>query len=270
MALKDLLVHVDSGTETAQQVAIALAVAHGAHLVGLHVISKVEFPNYSDARIPQESIRGNADTARARVDQVRASFLQMAEARGCEPAWNAVLGTGSQPLTDAARYVDLVIVDKMKEERLAGMPLISNGELIERCSRAVLVVPPGIPTTILDRHIVIAWDGGRQSTRAINDALPLLERAHRITLVAVNPAAGDESLADIRAHLGRHGIDADTRRVVNREAKVSSALSSIAADLGADLIVMGAYNHTRLRETLLGGTTREMLRDTPVPVLMAH
>ena len=120
---------------------------------------------------------------------------------------------------------------------------------------------------------MVCWDGSRNAARAIADALPLLARAKAVEVVIVTgkPGESDEIAgADIAHHLARHGLKVEVERLVARDIDITSTLLSRAADLGADLIVMGGYGHSRWREFVLGGATRGILASMTVPVLMSH
>ncbi len=127
----------------------------------------------------------------------------------------------------------------------------------------------------MGRNVLVAWNGSREATRAVNDALPILERADKVTVLAVNPGKngndhGDIPSADIALHLARHGVKAEASQTVSDELEVGSIILSRISDLGADLVVMGAYGHSRMRELMMGGVTRDLLRHMTVPVLMSH
>jgi nucleotide-binding universal stress UspA family protein len=148
-------------------------------------------------------------------------------------------------------------------------------EVILACSRPVLVVP--FARRRLDRigtNVVVAWNGSREAGRAVQDAVPLLAMSGAVTVLLVDPEedADIELAEDLVLHLARHGLYARTQ-VIRRELStlsVSDTLLAQVADLDADLLVMGAYGHSRLREMILGGVTRDILRNMNVPVLMAH
>ena len=173
-------------------------------------------------------------------------------------------------MLDAARFVDLVVVGKDNDEQPGGTPLFDNAQLVGRCPRPVLIVPPAGSRGTVGRDVMVAWNGGPKSVRAVADALPLLERARRVSIVAIDPAEGDVSAQGMREHLGRHGIEAEVRRIVGKGGEAGDTLVSVAADLGSDLVVMGAYSRGGVRELLLGGTTRRLLKTMTMPVLMAH
>jgi nucleotide-binding universal stress UspA family protein len=120
--------------------------------------------------------------------------------------------------------------------------------------------------------VLIAWNGSRESSRALHDALPLMATPGAVTALTVNasPTESEALTGDVVSHLAHHGLETKVELVETKELGASDVVLSRVADLGADLIVMGAYGHSRLREMILGGMTRDMLRHMTVPVLMAH
>ena len=120
---------------------------------------------------------------------------------------------------------------------------------------------------------MVCWDGGRAATRAIADAMPLLERARRVEVVIVANERGKQDEiegVDMGAHLARHGLNVEIKRTAIGDIDVADVILSHAADAGTNFIVMGGYGHSRLREFVLGGVTRSILRSMTVPVLMSH
>jgi len=171
-----------------------------------------------------------------------------------------------------ARRFDLSIVAQPEAEKAAVEKMIVSGAIFD--SGRPVVVVPYIQTAPfkLDR-VMICWDNSRPAARAIADAMPVLGLARSTEVVTVVEGALNEDepdRADIGQHLTRHGLSVSINRIVREKIDVASALLSHAADSGADLIVMGAYGHSRLREFILGGVTQSMLRSMTVPVLMSH
>ena len=150
--------------------------------------------------------------------------------------------------------------------------LIAESTLFES-GRPVIVVPYIQKAPLKLDRVMVCWDGSRQATRAIADAMPLLERAGQVELVIVANERGKQDEiagADMGQHLARHGLKVDVNRITDGDIDVADALLSHAADAGVDFMVMGGYGHSRLREFVLGGVTRSILRSMTVPVLMSH
>ena len=141
--------------------------------------------------------------------------------------------------------------------------------------RPVLVLPYAGDAAVKADNVLVCWDAGREAARAVTDALPLLRRAKRVTVLSVDSRAsagghGEQPGADIALYLSRHGIKAEAARTTSGGIDPGSVILSRAFDYGADLIVMGAYGHSRLRELVLGGATREIFRSMTVPVFLSH
>ena len=277
MALKDLLVYVDDSEACTARVdvAIRLARTHNAHLVGLYVMPPLEIPVYAEVRIPDEILVEEKEAARARAAKAKEAFIAATDKADLSSEWRFVEAKRVPTLELQGRYVDLVVVGQ-KDDR---DPLAIAGSLTEDvildCGRPVLVIPSaGAPDTVGD-HVLVAWNASREAVRAVNDALPLLKQAQTVDLLAINPPGyiageGEIPSTDICQHLVRHGVNATATHLEAQDSSVGEMLLSRAADKGADLIVMGAYGHSRVREFVLGGATRHLLEHMTVPVLMVH
>lgn len=174
-----------------------------------------------------------------------------------------------------ARYADVAIMTRPSE----GVGAELREEIIEgvlfHSGRPALVVPPGWSGTGIGKRVVVAWDASREATRALSEADDILEFAEAVTVLTVDAKPkmfghGDQPGANITAHLSRRGLPAEVRNVDSMGRSASLAILEEATALGADLVVMGGYAHSRLRELVFGGATRELLRTATVPLLMAH
>jgi nucleotide-binding universal stress UspA family protein len=276
MAFKDVLVHVDTdpASDSRIDVAARLAAWHDAHLTGLHVMTPIPFPGYVEIELPRLAREIQAQQLRERAEKARAAFEAGARAAGAAPAeWRAVEGSILETARLHGRYADLVIVGQgIDIDDPTGELAVLPEELVLGIGRPVLVVPRYGAFTLLGDHVLVGWNASREAARAVNDALPLLRRAQRVTVLSVDPADSDRRLpgADITLHLARHGVNAVASQTFGADIAVGDILLSVAADVGADLIVIGAYGHSRLREMVLGGVTRHLLRHMTVPVLMSH
>jgi nucleotide-binding universal stress UspA family protein len=186
-----------------------------------------------------------------------------------------VIETGIADAADVfgrlGRCHDLSIVCQARPESSLPEDLVIEGALFGS-GRPILVVPYVQKTGIRFDRVMVCWDGGRNAARAIADAMPVLKRAKEIDIVSVESRERRDELvgADIAQHLARHGIRATVKPIVSADPDVESTILSYAADSSTDLIVMGGYGHTRLREFVLGGATRGMLNAMTVPTFMAH
>jgi nucleotide-binding universal stress UspA family protein len=280
MSYKNLLVHVDDSKGSAGRidVAVRLALDYGAHLTGIYLISEPSPAGFVQGYLPPELIGTLQAEARGRAEAALARFTEAAERNQLshEARTEQVLPTeAAEALCMHARYADLLILGQVDpDDETADWPRLPE-EVVLGSGRPGLVVPYiGAPKT-LGTRVVIAWDAGRESARAVADAVPLLERARSVYVVSINPRSdafghGDEPGADIALHLARHDIKVEVQRIESRDIDVANTILSHIADQAADLLVMGAYGHSRLRELVLGGVTRTILRDMTVPVLMSH
>jgi nucleotide-binding universal stress UspA family protein len=284
MSLKDILVHLDDrrNNEMRLRLACDLARRHGAHLTGLFVIEPPSFAGFAmpggaaGAEIEAwQAIQAKQREARLAVGRkLEATFGEALRAAGIAGEWRISDGDTGDLVTLQARYADLVVIGQSGPDdqgRGAAVPqsvLIGSG-------RPVLIVPYVGSFETLGRRVMVAWNATREAARALNDALPLLIQAEAVTVLSVNPergiaGEGDVPAADIALHLARHGVKAEAAHVVVEDVAVGDALLSRAADLGSDLIVMGGYGHSRLREFALGGATRTLLEHMTVPTLLSH
>jgi len=272
MTIRSILLHLgdDPRVQARTEAALGLARRHEAHLTGLHVLPATRWPAAMDGRILEQYKAQIAADEKQRANEVRAAFETAAKRDGVIAEWREARGDAAAILADQARYADLVVVGQADPER----PM-QGGELIEdlvfTAGRPVLVVPYAGRFAGVGERVLIAWKSGREAARAVKDALPILHKAKSVTVLSVN---ADDSAhypgQDLAAYLARHGVKAEARKTVAGDIDVSDVLLSTAADLGADLLVMGAYSRSRLREAILGGVTNDLLDRMTVPTLFAH
>ena len=173
-----------------------------------------------------------------------------------------------------ARYADLTLVGDglMADPELRSR--VIDGALFQS-ARPVLIIPKGKAATLTPKKVVLAWDSGFEAARAAREALDILSAADEVYVTMVDPSAsygrnGEEPGADVAGYLVRHGISVDVKRLPSEGRSISEVLNRYAQDASADLIVMGAYGHSRMRERVFGGVTQSMLETATVPVLMAR
>ncbi len=278
MPLHDILVQLDSTEQSGQRLRLAadLARKHGAHLTGLHVYDPMPalfVPDPSGGAVIAELLEQIRADAIAAATRIEADFRERIQREGIAGEWRLVEGSVPQRTALHARYADLVILgqdDPTTEEDADGVTIEAT---LFTSGRPVLLVPFAGRFETLGRRVLIGWNAGREASRAVHDALPLIAGAEQVTILAVNPGDGghgEEPGADIARHLARHGLAVTVERTAAAEIGAGDLLLNRAAEIGADLIVTGAYGHSRFRELVLGGVTRTLLRQMTVPVLMSH
>jgi len=274
---KSILVHYDAGkTAPARlQVAFELAALSGAHVAALYAVSAVPEPSYGyeGAQIVREA----QQRLRAEMrDAARRSYDETVRRAGFERAeWRETGADALGAVALHARYADLVVIGQQPPELPGGVDRQFERSLPLASGRPVLIVPQAMERRPLCRHVLVAWNASREAARAVSDALPLLRRASHVHVLVLSPeistaAHGEEPGADIALFLARHGVKLTVSRYEAVGIDAGNLLLSRAFDLSSDLIVMGAWGHSRLRELVLGGVTRTLLESMTVPVLMAH
>jgi nucleotide-binding universal stress UspA family protein len=284
MALKDILVFADDGRghEPRLRLAVEVARRNEAHLTAVFIITSLDMARFGAPIGGDAASLGTFDALReehraarlAIAERLAAIVGSAAERAGIAAEWRVVDGDVAELATLNARYADLAILGQTDPD--APSPAAPAPEAVLLGSgRPILVVPYIGASDTIGRRVLVAWNASREAARALNDAVPLLADAEKVTVLSVNPARGisgegDLPAADIALHLARHGIKAEASYVVPEDIGVGETLLSRAADLGSDLIVMGGYGHSRLRELALGGATRTLLGHMTVPVLLSH
>ncbi len=276
MSYKTILVHIDSGKRCPArvEVAIRLAQQHDAHLVALHAIAPFEPPGYVMAEMGPAIIEAQRAVAAKELARTEAEFNKKVSAAGLRNAeWRSAVDDLVDAVTLHARYADLVVIGQTEASDDSHVPTDFPERLVLAAGRPVLILPTVGKFATIGKRILIAWNPSREATRAVTDAIPLLQRADNVHVMAVNPKAGEHGSvpgADIGLYLARHGVRVDVKTDHGAEIDVGNELLSRAADLDADLIVMGGYGHSRLKEWVLGGATRTILASMTAPVLMSH
>jgi len=275
MSYKTILVHLDPGRRCATRVeaATCLAVQHEAHLVGLYVQTPFVLPGYLVQAGP-ELIETQRKAAAEEMARAETTFKQRLSTLSFKNAtWRATTDFPVDAVAKQARYADLVVIGQGDLSDDSGTPMDFPPRLVLTAGRPVLILPYTGSFLTIGTHILIAWNGSREAARAVTDAIPLFRRAQKLTLMAIQPKHGGPyniSLDEIGLFLQNHGLHFERTEAPVSDIDVGNELLSRAADLSADLIVMGGYGHSRLREWVLGGATRSLLDSMTVPVLMSH
>lgn len=279
MDYKTILVTLDESKACAPRLDVAVRLAQGykAHLVGLFVMPLPFVPTFVAAEIPVEVIEAQWKAIRAAADRVEARFKDATSKAGVAAEWRRIEDEFVDPGSVAAlhaRYADLAIVGQSDPDRAGEGPTLAEDVLFDS-GCPVLVVPYAGRFPTVGERPVVAWNASREAARAVHDAMPILAKAKTVTILAANPKKGrgghgDMPGADIALSLSRHGVRAEAESIYGSDIEVGDMILSRLADKGADMLVMGAYGHSRLRESIFGGVTLKLFREMTVPVLMSH
>ena len=272
MAFKDLIVHQTdgAGSKRSLEVAMALALDNDAHLTGVYVLNYPAVPTFVQAEVPPELIQQGYETIRKAAAECREAFEASCQREGVRGEFRVMEGDPVEAMALCARYSDLVIAAQPDPDHPAVQDRVPEG-LVMASGRPLLAVPYAGKLGKIGQRVMVAWNGSREATRAIHDAMPFLEKAESVVVFGVDPESDDHIAgADLALHLSRHGVNAEPRHVVAPDLEVADALLSTVSDLNIDLLVMGAYGHSRLREFVLGGATRQVFRSMTCPVLLSH
>ncbi|EGF30399.1 Universal stress protein [Oxalobacteraceae bacterium IMCC9480] len=279
MSYKTILIHLDESPNIDARIDLAaqLAISHEAHLIGLattgvsHYFYESLSTGAGDPGIGPylETLR---EQARGRLqhfeDKVRRLGVSSYEKHLADDEAESCLAM-------RARYCDLVILGQYDPEGTIPSVYADLPEYVTLNGGCpVLIIPYAGSYPLKPDHILIAWDGGQEAAKAVRNALPFLQAAKSVEVAVFNAQQrpdnhGEEPGADIALYLTRHHVKANVRQE-QTEIPVGEALLSLAADINADLLVMGCYGHSRFREVLMGGVSRTILDSITLPVLMSH
>ncbi len=274
--IKDIVVNLGLGERApAGDFAVSVAEAFEAHVLGVAFAYEPIIPGSVMGGIPPEFIESQRADSDKKARSAIARFEQAASRAGVAAETRSIsasISGAADLLGRLGRRFDLIVVGQ--PERDKGLPdeVVDEGVLFES-GRPVIFVPYIQKAGLKLDRVMVCWDGSRAATRAIADAMPFLYKAKQVAIVIVASKAGKSDEipgADLGQHLARHGLKVDVKRITSPDIDVPSTILSYAADSSADMIVMGGYGHSRLREFVLGGVTRGLLESMTVPVLMSH
>jgi nucleotide-binding universal stress UspA family protein len=258
--------------------ALGLAARFSARVTALGLVAEPYIPALVGVHIPVELMQQQLAEAERELDGVLASVREAAQRHEVAIVMHQVTAPLERlpaALARAARCADLCVIGQPSPQdndldttALAEAAFMASG-------RPALIVPHAGAPAIAARRVLIAWNGSREAARAVHDALPFLTGAGQTTLLVVDPATlvelEDTSPGmEIADHLARHGVKVEVKTTASGGLPIGDVLLSQAAEGAADLLVMGGYGHSRLRETVLGGATRQLLAQMTLPVLLSH
>ena len=275
MALRNILVHVgdDARNEDRIDIACELAARSQAEVTGLYVRPyPVVIPAAPiGGAIPV--IEGLSEAYQRACQAGRKRFEAVVARTGARGDWHEADGDAAECIAAHTHYADLAVVGQWSpDDNLDQQPRDLAALVAMLAGRPVLMLPYAGRPSLAFKRVMLCWDGTREAVRAAHDMLTLLPEGAHVDIACVDPDEADDrdAGADIARHLASHGLDADAHRLSSGDISVADTLLSASSDFGSDLIVLGAYGHARLREIAFGGTTRSMLANAPLPLLLSH
>ena len=277
--IKDILVSLRLGTgpDATVDYAVSAATALNAHLTGVAVSYEIDIPPVYTEAFSTDFLETQRAESRRLADRAVAYFGEASRSVGLTGEVRVIDGTpggAAEQIGIMSRLYDLTIVGQSDPEKIGAEEVIAEAVMFDS-GRPVLLVPCKQQKPFSAKRVLVAWDGGRSAARAVAEARPLLAHAHLVEAVVVDSGRTrkPDALpgADLARHLARHEKTVELRRLT--PASGESVADVILKEVEArdiDLVVMGGYGHSRLREFVLGGVTRDMLERMPVPLLMAH
>ena len=277
MAYKTILVQIDDGKRCRARVELAIRLArrYDAHLIGLNALTLTELPGYVLAGAGGAPIidvqKRLADEQAARA---QATFREAASAAGLAAAeWRTTELDAVDAVALHGRYADLIVLGQPSAEDNSQVGSGFAEQVVLDAGRPVLMVPYAGDFAGIGKRILIGWNARREAIRAVTDAIPFLRQAEGVRVIVINPKAAEHGAmpgSDIALYLARHDVRVEVYVDHAAEVDVGNEILSRAADFGADLIVMGAYGHSRMREIVMGGASRTIIDSMTVPVLLSH
>lgn len=277
-ALREIVVFIrGGGTATAVlDFAGALAKEHGARLIGAFVQPEppaTTAQTFARGKGIHEVVRSQQEKLEDAEAEYRAAFDKVVRHNGLHSEWRSLVHFSSDIAVNAY-YADLVVIARPESAAPEAGPSGLAESLVLSSGRPILLFPRDSKVSQV-RRAVVAWNTTREAVRAAADALPLLSRAEAVEVLVIDherhkASHGHEPGADIARHLARHGAQVEVRRVSSDGKNVGQLMLSQAAAFRADLLVMGAYGHSQVREWVFGSVTRTILYEASIPVLMSR
>lgn len=273
MTYKTIIVHLDCGKRRNERLDLALRFAgeFDAHLIGMFSLDLYfGFGMAADAG----SVLVEAELQRREIcmQEAQSEFFSKCASRADKVEWRYTEDDAAGEVTLAARSADLVILGQADPETAAddGTSPSFVADVVLNSGKPVLIVPYAGHFENVGRRMMVAWTSAREAGRALTDSLPMLERSEAVEVVLFDEGDGGVNHSDVQTYLQDHGVNATVKRYPGDELSAGELILSRASDDEADCIVMGAYGHSRLKETLLGGATKTVMKLMTVPVMMSH
>ncbi len=279
MNIKNILLHLDhsSGCGNRLDTAFALARDFDAQITGLFVVPDYVIPSYVEAQISVDLITDVTEKAIARARETLDGYQKLADEAGVNMQADVIEGQVIPILREHTKYADLLVLGQDQPDDPDNASYGLADALLFEGACACMVVPHSGKPAAPGQRILLTWNASRESARALREALPLLVRAQTVVVLSSEPddsnsevARGHPHARELARFLESHGVESISSGISDMDVSVSDAIIGQAAEMDADMIVMGAYGHARLREIILGGVTRDLLKKAPAPLFLAH
>lgn len=285
MGLRDLVVLLDGSPRDDVKLAVAVQLTqrHDAHLIGLCPLELLlptdmsyALGGYPDLWSMPRFAKQIEDQARGKAAVIEAKFQDLVRREGLQGEWRFDTGSLLPAIRYRIRAADLLIVGQVDPDPPPAVAIGLVEDLLMTSGRPLLVIPYAGKFSTIGTNTLVGWTPTRESTRALHDALAVIEPSAKVTVLSVdNARAADDTAVNptiaMAEHLARHGLTVSAARtVIADKLSPADALLDYASDIGADLLVVGGYGHSRTREMIMGGVTRDLLRHMALPVLMSH
>jgi nucleotide-binding universal stress UspA family protein len=285
MGLRDLVVLLDGSARDEAKLAVAVELArrNDAHLTGLCPLELLlpadmsfALGGYPDLWALPEFAKQIESQAKAKAAVIEANFRELVRREGIIGDWMLETGALLSAVTRRVQATDLVVVGQSDPEN--PLPAVARTlieDVLMTAGRPLLIIPYAGHFATIGSNALVGWTPTRESARAVHDALPVLAKGAKVLVLTVESTKGGEleilPTADIAEHLARHALDVSAARTVVADGlSPADALLDYASDMQADLLIVGGYGHSRTREMIMGGVTRDLLHHMTVPVLMSH
>lgn len=279
MTEKTILVCLNDVERTDQMLSVlkGLSGKMPVHYIGLYVIPAIQVYPSAGMQLSSQVYDGFQKFYRDHAADVKAKFEKLLSTEGLRGEWRQVQSASTviaETVIEEGKMADLVIVPQSRSDGESSIEAEFTEEVVMGCGRPVLIIPSYGNFEDFGKSVLVAWNGTRESSRAVFDSMPFLKGADKVDVSWLNPDKEEEGIdlpgAEIATVLARHDIKVLVEAIPTGGLAAGEALLSHASDIGADMLVMGAYGHSRMREFVFGGATRTILESMTVPVLMSH
>ncbi len=270
MAFKDIQVYTDNDTDCENRVlsAVNLSIHFDAYLTGLYAMRRMSVPAYPGAASSVAVYNAFENSSIEQYELARKLFEEKTLATDIDTKFVMLEGDLVDDIAVQSRYADLLVISQNQNENSNLNMHYQPDNILLSAACPVLLVPDSKPITSPPQSAMVAWDGSRECAIALRAALPMLKQVGKVDLVSVS--SNEAEAMDITLHINRHGIKAETHFVEGSQASAGKTLLEQADVLGSELLVMGAYGHSRLRQMVLGGATKYVLKNANLPIMFAH